>query len=342
MNKQLVRLVLVFSVIVNIIFISGIIFSKQKSTDIEPSGQKKIQITAIGYAQSSALDEEVDAFKEQLTKNGIPFSLKEVWAGADKTLLQSMVESTCDDDNCDLILACGILTTKTIKEAAEKKGLRKPTFYICITADVAKEVADSPKKCSTHMTGTYLGNTWNDKIDIIIKLFPHIKKALIPLTAMEGGDDRVHLVRAALARHNIPLEEVYMKSLSDLKTFVLPLMSDFDLVLNLRDALLMEAAPLLAKQVSKYKTIFYGTEKNSVQQGLQCGRSLDYGCFGSATADQVTQYIRDNIAIENITGIDVQNLSPTLYLNKKTLEGQGFWVDPRLEFLMTRSTVVRT
>jgi len=343
MIKQVTKIIFIFSIIGNIILLGSIFLTSQEDSkkNVVLAQTKTMHVTAISLSQSPILDAEIDGFKEQLTKDGIPFVFTAYFANGDPLALKSFAENAAHDEQCDVIFSCGIFATRALKGIYEKKNIKKPTFYTNVSEEVVVEIEESERNCSAHMTGSYIGNHWDDTFDLVLKLFPHIKSALLPLGDIEGGDERLNLVREALEKRNITLTPVCMRSLSDLKLLVRPLISSYDLILNLRTPLLIESTPLLVKEVLSCKSIFFSTEKDSIEDGLQCSKSFENGAFGRIAGELAAQYWKDGVPIKNIAPINVLNKASTLYLNKKTLDHQGISIDPRLEFLMTKSTVVR-
>ena len=263
-----------------------------------------------------ALDEIVQACVTTLNQGPSQYDCTIYNANGNQILLQAQAAEIVQADY-DLIIPVGVGCSVAIKQAASKQQSRTPIVFTAI---------DDPEKLDLqgkYMTGVIDQTNYSKQVDLLLQLKPSIKKVLLVYDVAQGSglEKDKDALSALFSARGIALKAVEIFTISELQQKVTGLLNDCDVVMILKDNVIVSGIDSLVSLCQRYHVPLLATDLNSGQKGAVLAFGFYEAESGIAAAEQGLLILQQGIVPSHLP---VRALTGTyMVINPEQVAAQG-------------------
>ena len=330
------------------IFFTGIIFifvfmvifkaknplANQTSHIASEQDGKKIAIML--QVSHPALEEIVQGFLETL-QGKIPFQYDIYNGNGDRVLMRQQAEEVVVK-NYDLIFTVPTTPSLIMKEVCQQRGKNIPVVAGAVDDPVGIKLVETMKSSGNNITAVTGIDTFDEQIETLRFLKPETKSILLVYNPCPGLDKKKAEVERICLGQNLNFKTVEIFNIAELGQKVTSFIEGFDVVLVLKDNLVVSGIESLVSICGKYKKTLYASDLNSGDKGA----ALSYGVYeyqdGVESALKAIQILKDGKKPTDIPSSATMGFK--IKVNSKTMHEQGLDLSAGLLFVMKSGEVV--
>jgi putative tryptophan/tyrosine transport system substrate-binding protein len=320
---------------------SGNLKEETSSTTPSSTQARQAKIAIMSFGESPIVERMREGFIATLKQSpSINASVRIYSGNGDKNLVRSQIEDIMQD-NYDLICTLGSTCTQLAKEITTKKNKLIPIVFGGFTDPVKLGVIESLESSKNHLTGVALDNSYREqqKISLLKELNPSVKTILIPYSAIGGDFDKeIAELTTECQQHNISLIPLPIYSTNEVLEKLAAFISKADIVMTLRDNVVLAALQGINKACSLNKKPLFCSELESVDKGAAFGFGQDEYETGVECAKKSLTVLVDKKAPAQVP---IQAFfKPKLKINKKAAAEQGATLNSSFLFMLENSITI--
>lgn len=268
-----------------VVVLSGVLVKKPASGSV-----KKVAIlTPVHHA---ALREIEEVFTDCLQRE-FNVEIDSFNAQGDRILLQSLAESILAREY-DLVVGIATQPTIMLHELAQQRQVLTPILGIAVDDPVGNGLVHSMEASGNNLVAVTSGEDTDQQVDVLRLVKPSIKRVVLvyhPCPQLQKqADTMVHYFRS----HAIPYHLVEIFSTAEVVHKVQPLVRPGDVILMLKDNMVVAAAEGLIDTAKRCGCLVYASDLNSGMLGADLAYGVREACYGLKGADLALEILKNN------------------------------------------------
>lgn len=272
------KMFFIFSVIM-VVFVVGVFMkSRLKSflnSNVEGSKHAEFRVAILVPASHPALEEIRKGFIDTLSKS-VSCSYDEYNANGNRTLMRNQAEEIVAK-KYDLIFAIAAAPALLVKEVCEQRHSSVPVVAGAIENPVDLKLISSMESSGNNITAVAGIYDFEEQLKLLKFLKPEAKNILLVYNPTSGLDDKKQELEVLCKNNNIGFYAIEIFNLNDLVQKVPAVIGGSDVVMVLRDNLVVSGIESLINLCNRMQKTLYASDLNSGDKGA----ALSYGVYES-------------------------------------------------------------
>lgn len=296
-----------FGAILGLLAVSVFLVACSQSSDKGDKDAKHIGI--LQYVEFETLDVAREGFVDELAKAGYEDGKNIVIdyqnSQGDQANLQSISEKLVKDN--DLVL--GIATPAA--QALETASSEVPVTFTAVTDPLSAKLVKSMKKPGGNVTGTTDMAPTKERVALLKKVMPNLKKVGIMYTTNERNSEvQVKEAQKVFKKEGIEVVTKGIASTNDVQDTARSLMNQTEVLYMPTDNLIDSSITLVTELSKEMKIPVYAANADLVEKGALFSYGPDFEELGRQTARQAVKILEgkkvSDISVETPENLTVK------------------------------------
>lgn len=290
--------------------------------------EKSKKIALLVPALHPAMDEIVMGFKEKLHEKAptVTIDFVEYNANGNKTLLNAQTQEIVAADY-DAVFTIGVGASETMHTAIKKRASNLPLIFTAVGDPVAHGLVASLTQPNTNATGVIETIEYEQQIAALRKVKPTVKHILLVYdpTHPTNNHDKAQF-QATAQKYGIAFDAVEIMHSNEISQKVAPFMNSTDVVLVLKDHVVVSGIDALITLCNRYNVTLYASDLNSADKGAALAFGVREYEYGSRAADVAYPIVIEGKNVAEIPVVQIEK--QYLKVNKSAAKNQGLALLP--------------
>ncbi|MGT2833607.1 ABC transporter substrate-binding protein [Streptococcus halotolerans] len=277
-----------FKIMVGIVAASLLLTGCSQSSEKADKDVKHIGI--LQYVEFETLDVAREGFVDELAKKGYKDGKNIVIdyqnSQGDQANLQSISEKLVKDN--DLVLGIATPAAQALTTASSEV----PITFTAVTDPLSAKLVKSMKKPGTNATGTIDMAPTKERVALLKKVMPNLKKVGIMYTTNERNSEvQVKEAKKVFKREGIKVVTKGISSTNDVQDTARSLMNQTEVLYMPTDNLIDSSITLVTDLSKEMKIPVYAANADLVEKGALFSYGPDFEALGRQTARQAVKIL---------------------------------------------------
>lgn len=260
-------------------------------------------------------------------------------ANGNATLMRAQAEEAVLAEY-DLIFTIGGGCTRMSKEVVNKKNKNIPVVFSAVDNPVQLGLITSMEHPGGNMTGVIEIMDVSVQMELLLLLYPHVKKALIIYDPSQGTglDPEKQRMQTALEQRGVHVSSVQIFQAREIQQKVTVAIQEADVVIILKDNTVVSGLDALVKLCDRYQKPLYASDLDSVDRGAALAYGVEEREFGTRAGKAAVRILTDGIMPGTIACQVLDQFK--IKLNVRAAQKQGMRINPLYIQLMKSGVVL--